>query len=233
MFRKILKDEAENIGISLSDDQLRKFEKYKDMILEWNEKINLTAITEVNEIISKHFVDSLSICKYINEGDSVIDIGTGAGFPGIPLKIYFEDKIDLTLVDSLNKRVIFLQEVIKEIEMTNVKAIHFRAEDLSKKAEHREIYNKVVSRAVAAMPILCEYTIPLVKIQGKVICMKGPNFEEELKESTKEIENMGCSVEKIDKIELKSGDRNIILITKHTTTPNKYPRNISKIKSKK
>jgi len=215
---------VKKINIELSSEKSEKFIKYKDLLKEWNDKINLTAIVDDKEIILKHFVDSLTIEKYISENDSVIDIGTGAGFPGIPLKIVKKD-INLTLLDSLKKRLIFLEEVCKKLNLENVKIEHGRAEDYGKNKEFREKYDIATARAVADLSVLAEYCLPFVKVGGFFVCMKGNNIEE-IEESKKAVEKLGGKIEKVEKIYLPSTDieRNIILIKKVKATPKDFPR---------
>lgn len=209
----------------LNVSQKNKFNKYLELLQEWNNKINLTAIIEKEEIELKHFYDSLTISKYIKSGSSLIDVGTGAGFPGIPLKIK-DESIELTLLDSLNKRLIFLEEVEKELELKNVVNIHGRAEDYGKDKKYREKYDYATSRAVARLSVLVEYLLPFVKVGGYCICMKGPNIEEELKDAEKAIKVLGGEIEKIDNFKLENDDneRNIIIIKKVKNTPKQYPR---------
>lgn len=211
--------------MNISEKEANQFNKYMQLLLEWNEKINLTAITEPNQIILKHFIDSVSILKYIKDNDKVIDIGTGAGFPGIPIKI-MNETLDITLVDSLNKRVKFLNEIIQNFELNKIQAIHARAEELGRNKEHREVYDVAVSRAVANLSTLLEYLMPFVKVGGICICMKGPNIEEELKNAENAIVELGGSVEKVDNFYLPNSDieRNIIIIKKIKKIKDKYPR---------
>lgn len=161
-FSKELIEKAKKVNIEIDDKKEEQFYNYMKLLLEWNEKINLTAITEQNDIILKHFIDSITINKYIEQSNSIIDIGTGAGFPGIPLKIMNQNK-KITLVDSLNKRINFLNEVCKEISLENIQCIHARAEELASDLEYRENYETVVSRAVARLNVLIEYMLPFVK----------------------------------------------------------------------
>ena len=213
------------LTIKLSVEQLEKFYSYMSLLLEWNEKMNLTAITEPNEIILKHFVDSLTILNEINNNSKVVDVGTGAGFPGIPLSIANES-LKITLVDSLNKRLIFLQEVIEKLELKNVEIMHSRAEDFGQNKKYRENFDFATSRAVANLSTLSEYLIPLVKINGKCICMKASDVEEEINQAKNAINVLGGTIEKIEEFKLPESDigRTIIIINKQKQTPNKYPR---------
>ena len=197
------------INKKITNEQILKFYRYMELLLEWNEKINLTAITNPEDIILKHFIDSLTIEEYINKGESLVDVGTGAGFPGIPIKIYRDD-INVTLVDSLNKRINFLNIVIEELKLEKIKAIH----------------SVSTSRAVANLATLSEYLIPLIKQQGKSICMKGSEIEEELNNSKMAIKVLGGKILKVDEFTLPNSDikRNIIVIKKVENTPAKYPR---------
>ena len=224
-FKKVLYEKTKQIGIELKEEQLEKFYLYMNILLEWNEKINLTAITNEEEIILKHFVDSLTINKYIEEGKSIIDVGTGAGFPGIPIKILRED-LKVTLLDSLNKRINFLNEVIEKLDLKNIECIHGRAEEFGKNKNYREKYDFATSRAVANMSTLSEYLIPFVKVGGKVLAMKGDKAEEELEEAKKAIKLLGGKVENIDNFYLPDSDikRNIIIIKKIEKTERKFPR---------
>lgn len=215
---------AEQININLSDEKLEKFLRYKEMLKEWNEKINLTAIIEDEEIILKHFIDSLTIEKYIGEKVSLIDVGTGAGFPGIPLKIVRND-LKVTLMDSLNKRLIFLDNVCKNLELNDIKTVHGRAEDIGKDIKYREKFDIATARAVANMSVLLEYCLPFVKVGGLFICMKGNNIEE-VDEAEKALIKLGGIIEKIEKMYLPGTDieRNIIIVRKIKNTPKEYPR---------
>lgn len=224
IFSEELKNKANQININLKEEQIQKFYSYMNLLLEWNEKMNLTAITDPNEIILKHFVDSLTIEKYVEEGKKVIDVGTGAGFPGIPLNIV-NDEANITLLDSLNKRINFLQEVIKELNLQNINAIHARAEEFAKNKGQRESYDIATSRAVAPLNVLLEYLLPLVKVNGSCICMKGSNIEE-IDNARNALKELGGEIEKIEKITLPESEitRNIIIVKKVKNTPIKYPR---------
>ncbi len=224
-FTSILKEKASKINIEINDEQASKFYKYMNELIEWNEKINLTAITEPNDVITKHFVDSITIEKYVDNGAKIIDVGTGAGFPGIPLSI-IRDDLKITLMDSLNKRIRFLDEVIEENSLLNVDTVHGRAEELGRNADFRGKYDVATSRAVASLNVLLEYLVPFVKVGGYCICMKGSNIDDEIKEAKKALEVLKCKVEKIESFELPGSDygRNIIIIKKIGETSNKYPR---------
>lgn len=224
-FSKELTKLESKIEIELSLDEIEKLYKFMYLLLEWNEKINLTAITEPKDIILKHFVDSITIKKYIKSENKVLDMGTGAGFPGIPLKIISSDTY-FTLVDSLNKRIIFLNEVCDKLKLDKIENIHSRAEELAKNKKYREQYDVVTSRAVARLASLVEYMLPFVKVGGKCICMKGSNVDEELIEAKKAINVLGGEIEKVDKFLLPNSDieRNIVIIKKIKNTSCKYPR---------
>ena len=224
-FKNELLIQAKKIDVILDEEQIQKFYKYMELLLEWNEKINLTAITEPRDVILKHFVDSLTICKELQKNKTLADIGTGAGFPGIPVKILRPD-LDITLIDSLNKRVNFLTMVIEALKLEKIVALHGRIEDFGKNKKYREKFDYVTSRAVANLSTLSEYMIPLIKIGGKCICMKGSNIDEELKNAEKAVKTLGGKIEKVDTFLLPDTDmgRNIILIKKEKATPNKYPR---------
>ena len=216
---------AINLGIELSENQIDKFYKYMNLLLEWNEKINLTAIVDKDEIILKHFIDSITISKYIPSGTKIIDIGTGAGFPGIPLNI-IRDDVDIVLLDSLQKRINFLDIVIKELDLKKIDTVHSRVEELAKNKKYREKFDIATSRAVANLSTLSEYMIPLVKVGGQAICMKGALIEEELEDSKKAISVLGGKVDEVCKFNLPDTDikRNIVIIDKINNTPAKYPR---------
>ena len=224
-FRELMCSYGKQIDIEFNDKQLKQFYEYMNLLLEWNSKINLTAIIEPEEIILKHFIDSLTINKYIENNKTVVDVGTGAGFPGIPLKIYRSD-LNVTLVDSLNKRINFLNEVISKLDLKKINTVHSRVEDFGKNKEYREKYDYVTARAVANLTTLSEYLIPISKVNGKCICMKGNDIEEEILGSKKAINLLGGEIDKIDYFELPNSDisRNIVIIKKIKNTPNKYPR---------
>ena len=224
IFSEELEIKAKQIEIELTKEQIEKYYNYMNLLLEWNEKINLTAIIEPREIILKHFVDSLTIAKYIKDDEKLIDVGTGAGFPGIPLSIVKENT-DIVLLDSLNKRINFLEEIKQNLKLENITTIHGRAEEFGKNKKERETYDIATSRAVAPLNILLEYLLPLVKVGGKAICMKGSNIEE-IENAKNALEILGGKIEKIEEITLPNSDikRNIIIVKKVKNTPSKYPR---------
>lgn len=226
-----LKEEIEKTGIQLDDVQVGKFLLYYELLIEWNNVMNLTAITDYKEVVQKHFVDSLALIKaidiqYVQTGNkSLIDIGTGAGFPGIPLKIVFP-KLKITLLDSLNKRIKFLNEVIEKLEMNDITAIHGRAEDYAKQKDYREQYDICVSRAVANLATLSEYCLPYVKKEGYFISYKSEDIEKEIDDSRNAVNMLGGKIEDIVKFNLTDTDirRAIVKIKKEKPTNKKYPR---------
>lgn len=216
--------------LSLTADQQAAFQTYADLLVDWNQHINLTAITDPKEIAVKHFIDSLSVltCTDLEEGASLIDIGTGAGFPGLPLKIMRPD-LHLTLLDSLNKRLIFLEEVCRSLSL-KVNLVHARAEEYGQKPAYREQYDYVVSRAVANLPALCEYCTPYLKVGGKFIAMKGPDGETELQAAANALRLLNCCVHHITSLTLPDESIRIILsLQKQAPTPSRYPRRGVKI----
>lgn len=224
-FFKQLEKDAKHINIQLNDNQCEKFYLYMNLLLEWNEKINLTAIVEPKDIIKKHFIDSLTIKSYIEENSKIIDVGTGAGFPGIPLKIV-DENYDITLLDAINKRLIFLNDTIEKNKLSNIRTIHYRAEEAGKNSIYREKFDVATSRAVSSLNILVEYLLPLVRIGGKCICMKGNNVKEEIKDAKKAIELLGGEIETIEEFCLPDTDirRTIVIIKKIKSTPQRFPR---------
>lgn len=228
---KRLRELCKNINIQLDDTALERFEKYMDLVIEWNEKINLTAITDREEFIVKHFYDSITLlsCTEIPQDAKIIDVGTGAGFPGVPLKIVRPD-IKLTLLDSLNKRIIFLNDVVMPCLNLSAEAIHGRAEDFSKLPEYREKYDFAVSRAVANLSALSEYCIPFVKHGGLFISMKGPQIQDELLAAKNAVETLGGEIVKVNNLVLPDNSgRSIVVVKKTKNTPAKYPRRGVKI----
>lgn len=225
-FEEEVNIKSQSINIKLNKRQIEALYNYMNLLIEKNKVMNLTGITEPKEIILKHFIDSLTILKYIEKDKTVIDVGTGAGFPGIPLKIS-EDSLRMVLLDSLNKRINFLNEVIENNKLTNIETIHGRAEDLGKNEKYREKFDVATSRAVAPLNILLEYMMPFVKIGGICICMKGNNCDEEIENSKNAIKILGGKIEKIEKFELPDSDNNrtIIIIKKFRKISNQFPRN--------
>lgn len=221
---------CEEIGVSLNEKQIKNLNIYANLLVSWNEKMNLTAITEPEEVVFKHFYDCILFFKNIKvqNGAKIIDVGTGAGFPGLVLKIVRED-IELTLLDGLNKRLIFLCEVLKELGLS-AETVHLRAEEGSKKSEYREQYDFAVSRAVANMNTLCEYCIPFVKKGGYFVALKGPAGSDEVKEAKGAIALLGGADIKVYKENHeKLGERTIVEVKKVANTPEKYPRASGKI----
>lgn len=229
-FEKKLRDTLKIFGIEISDEQANKFFVYMKLLIEWNEKINLTAITDENEIIIKHFADSASILSLIQiENENVIDIGSGAGFPGIPLKILRPD-LNLTLLDSLAKRINFLEIVKNELYLPNLKCIHARAEEFVKLDGQRENYDLCVSRAVSNLNTLCEFCLPFVKLGGNFVSYKGCEFENEIANAKTCIDKLGATISDIKKIILPGNINHcLIFIRKLSHTPLKYPRVYAKI----
>lgn len=234
MFKDILLKQAQLSDIALSDEQVEKLTRYYELLIEWNEKMNLTALTEPEDVALKHFCDSILLLKYadIPQGSSLIDVGTGAGFPSVPVKIVRPD-IKLCLLDSLNKRLTFLNEVVNELKLDDVKIVHSRAEDGAKKAELREKFDFATSRAVAQLNVLAEYCLPYVKVGGAFIAMKGKYSEEEIANAKSAIKLLGGKTVKVDTYNLAdTSERTIINIKKLNSTDKKYPRTSAKIKSK-
>ena len=228
---EILRQGINGFGIEANDQMINDLKTYREILVDWNQKMNLTGIEEEKEVFIKHFLDSISAVSkgYIKDGISLIDVGTGAGFPGLPLKICLRN-IKLTLLDSLNKRINFLQEVSNSINLEDIEFIHGRAEDFGKDSKYREQFDVATARAVAGLPILMEFCVPFVKVGGYFVCLKGPNANLELEESQKAMEVLGLEfIEKID-IELPSEElkHNILVFKKVKNIPEKYPRKAGK-----
>lgn len=222
---------CQEFGIELNEDIIKKLNFYGNLLLEWNEKINLTAIKEPNEVLYKHFYDCILFFKNVKveKGASIIDVGTGAGFPGMVLKIVRPD-LKVTLLDSLNKRIIFLNDVIQKLELENIVAVHSRAEEGGKNKLYREQYDIACARAVAAMPTLLEYCTPYVKIGGQFVAMKGPSATEEVALCDNAIKVLGMSKPTIICENLRKNEsRAFVSFKKISQTPSKYPRNPSNI----
>jgi 16S rRNA (guanine(527)-N(7))-methyltransferase RsmG len=230
MIEKTLEAYAAEYGLTLSEAQLRQFGIYADMLLEWNARMNLTAITEPEEIAAKHFLDSLLLLKCVElpEGESVIDVGTGAGFPGLPLKIARPD-LRLTLLDSSAKRTGFLREAAKALGL-EAEAVQGRAEELGQMPGYRERYGLVTARAVAALPVLCEYCLPLARLGGTFAALKGPGISEEAQAAMPAITKLGGKLGAVEDFELPNQNRRaIVLVRKISQTPAGYPRVHAKI----
>ncbi len=229
----MLKDVAQMAGFSLTDEQITAFEKYKKLLLEYNEKFNLTAITDPDEVDLKHFTDCMYCIKDIPQGAAVADVGSGAGFPGMVAAIMRPDA-SFTLMDALNKRVGFLETVAKELGLANVKCIHIRAEDAAKPDAFREGFDVVVARAVANMSILSEYCLPLIKVGGSMVALKGRKTNEELETAKPLIKLLGGKCKSVEEYALEDSDISdhcIVVVEKLAPTPNKYPRKGKKIGS--
>lgn len=218
-------------GFDIDDLQFQNFQHYSDLLVEWNEKINLTAILDAEGITVKHFLDSLLMLNYVDikENSTLIDVGTGAGFPGIPLKIYRND-IDVTLLDSLNKRLLFLNDVSEKLGLP-MKTVHSRAEDGSKKPELREKFDIATARAVASLPVLYEYCLPYVKVGGMFVALKGPN--EDYKAGNNALKLLGGEIEQVKEYTLNGEDKRLLVVARKIShTSPKYPRNSGQIAKK-
>lgn len=226
-FYSLLEKACADVGIEFNNDMFDKFMKYKELIKEWNQKINLTAITEDEEIVKKHFIDSIKVLKNdgLKNGNKVIDVGTGGGFPGIPIKIVLPE-CKITLLDSLNKRIKFLNIVVEELGLENVETIHGRAEDFGQNPEYREQFDYTVSRAVANLAVLSEFCIPFVKVGGKFLAMKGPSVDEEIDNAKRAIKTLGGELKSVKNVTVEGSDlnHNLVCIYKKQRTMKKYPR---------
>lgn len=220
--KNFIKGEAKKNNINLSENQIKLFYLYMNNLIEWNEKINLTAIKEEKDIVVKHFIDSIVIKDEI-VGSKMLDLGSGAGFPGIPLKI-INNKLEVTLLDAVNKKVNFMNDTIEKLSLKDIIAIHSRAEDLAHDEKYREKYDIVVSRAVSNMTTLVEYMVPFLKKGGKCICLKGPDVDKELEEAKNAIRLLGGKIEKKIQYELNGNGRSLIVILKEKHTEQIYPR---------
>ena len=224
-YNTLLFDETKKNGMELSDKQIAQFNLYYELLTAKNKVMNLTAITEYNDVVKKHFIDSMMISRVLDmkKINLLCDVGTGAGFPGIPLKIVYPH-LHLTLVDSVGKRVNFLSEVVEKLDLEDVEAIHSRTEDLAHNSKYREKYDLVTARAVASMNVLSEYCIPYAKIGGYFAAYKSGNIEEEIENAKNAVKTLGGKIEKKDMFELYEMGRSIVLIRKVNSTPKIYPR---------
>ncbi len=227
---KISRIFSEN-GITLTEKQANQFEIYLNFLLEYNEKVNLTALTQEDEVILKHFVDSCMGASLIKENALCADIGTGAGFPGVPLAILRED-ITVLLVDALNKRLVFLNELKEKLGLKNISTLHARSEDAGQSKENRQKFDYVFSRAVARMNVLLEYDLPFVKVGGYMLAWKGPQVNEELNEAQNAMNILGGTLKKVHKQAILDTEHYIVQVKKIKDTPNKYPRQAGLIKKK-
>ncbi|MEG0051058.1 MAG: 16S rRNA (guanine(527)-N(7))-methyltransferase RsmG [Terrisporobacter sp.] len=223
----MLKEACQNEGLNFDENMYNNFIKYKELIKEWNQKVNLTAITEDEEIIKKHFIDSVKVfkCPYVKDAKSIIDIGTGGGFPGIPMKIVKSDN-SILLLDSLNKRINFLNEVIEQLKLNDIDTIHGRAEDFAQDKKYRQSFDVAVSRAVANLTVLLELCLPYVKVGGYFVALKGPSIDEEIKSATVALRVLGGVIEEIIEVDIEGSDlkHNLLVVKKVKDTPSKYPR---------
>lgn len=218
----------ENEGYPIDDAKMEQYNRYLLMLQEWNEKVNLTAITEENEVYLKHFYDSITLARFVDfdkTGLTLCDVGSGAGFPSIPLKILFPE-IEITIVDSLKKRINFLQLLVEDLGLDNVHLHHSRAEDFGQDKNFRSAFDVVTARAVAYLSILAEFCLPITKEQGVFVAMKGSQGQEELENSKKALKTLGGHFNRMETFELPedAGERSIIIVDKVKKTPNKYPR---------
>ena len=234
-YYELMKTAANNVGMELSEEKYDKFIKYMRLVQEWNEKINLTAITEDEEVIKKHFIDCIKAFSSdeLKEAKTIIDVGTGAGFPGLPIAIMDENK-QVTLLDSLNKRINFLNTVIAQLGLKNVKTIHSRAEDGARMEELRENFDIATSRAVANMAVLSEYCLPYVKVGGHFIALKGPAIDEELSNAKNAIGTLGGKLKNVVELEIEDTElkHNIVIVEKVKNCTNTYPRKAGIINKK-
>lgn len=226
-FYDLLSSAINDIGLNFDEGKYNQFIKYKDLLKDWNEKVNLTAITEDLEIIKKHFIDSIKIFKFepLKNLNRVIDVGTGGGFPGIPMKIVRPD-MQMVLLDSLKKRINVLDDILNNIGINDVETIHGRAEDFGAQNSYREKFDAAVSRAVANLAVLCELCLPYVRVGGYFVALKGPSVDSEAAEAKRAIKELGGKLEEIIQIQIEGSDleHNLVIIKKVKSTPKQYPR---------
>ncbi|MDD7796233.1 16S rRNA (guanine(527)-N(7))-methyltransferase RsmG [Clostridium sp. 'White wine YQ'] len=232
---ELMKNACEEVDLVLTEEKYNQFQLYRKLLQEWNEKINLTAIVEEEEIIKKHFIDSIKIFKSVElrNSKSIIDVGTGAGFPGLPIAI-MDSNIQVTLLDSLNKRILFLNDVVSKLNLKNVKTIHSRAEDGARNKLLREKFDVAVSRAVANMSVLSEYCMPYVRVGGNFIALKGPSIDEELIDAKNAIGTLGGELKEVVSVNVDGTDlnHNLVIVSKTSSTSAIYPRKAGTITKK-
>lgn len=227
-FECFFDEELKKNNLSVKKESYKKFYDYMINVLDWNTKINVTAVRDEENFIIKHYIDSLMISGYLDKTSKVIDIGTGAGFPGVPLKL-FNENIDITLIDSINKKLNVIRESIKDLNLNKIDIIHSRAEDLAVKPEYREMYDIATTRAVSNLSTILEYMMPFIKVGGIAVCMKGPNYQEELENARNAIKILGGKIDVIENFNINTEyERNIIVVKKVSCTPKKYPRSGNK-----
>lgn len=234
-YYELMKNASERVGMEFNEDKYKKFMLYKDLLKEWNEKINLTAITEDEEIVKKHFIDCINAfeAEEFKKAKTVIDVGTGAGFPGLPIAI-MRDDVEVTLLDALNKRINFLNTVINTLQLKNIKTIHARAEEGARQKELRQKFDIATSRAVANMAVLSEFCMPYVKIGGYFIALKGPNIDEELIAGRNAVKILGGVIEEVKPVKIEETDlnHNLVIVKSIKGCGKEYPRNMGNIKRK-
>lgn len=234
-FYNIMKEACDEVSMDFNEEKYNRFIKYMRLVQEWNQKVNLTAITEDNEFIKKHFIDCIKAFKSdeLKNAKTVIDVGTGAGFPGLPIAIMDETK-EVTLLDSLNKRINFLNLVVRELGLKNVNTIHSRAEDGARKKELREVFDIATSRAVANMAVLSEFCLPYVRVGGYFVALKGPAIEEELEGSKNALSILGGKLLDVKEIVVEGTDlnHNLVIVEKIKSCPKTYPRKAGNVTKK-
>ena len=234
-FYELMERASQDVGMTFNEDKYNKFIKYMRLVQEWNEKVNLTAILDDEEFVKKHFIDCIKIFKSneIKSAKTIIDVGTGAGFPGLPIAIMDENK-KITLLDSLNKRINFLNLVVRELGLTNVTTIHSRAEDGGKNRDLREKFDIATSRAVANMTVLSEFCLPFVKVGGSFVALKGPLVDEELNQSRNAIGTLGGKLQDVIKVDIEDTElkHNIVVVNKEKECPMSFPRKAGMVTKK-
>lgn len=232
-YYELMKEACDRVSMEFNEDKYNKFMKYMELLQEWNEKVNLTAITEDEAVVKKHFIDCINAfsVEEFKNAKTIIDVGTGAGFPGIPIAI-MRDDVEVTLLDALNKRINFLNIVISELGLKNVTTIHARAEEGSREVYHREAYDIATSRAVANMSMLSEFCMPYVKIGGHFIPLKGPSIEEEMEKGKNAVKILGGEIQEVREVMVEDTNlkHNLVIVKKIKSCGNKYPRNMGNIK---